>query len=378
MPSKRILIFSLSYLPLVGGAELAIKEITNRLHEYQFDMVTMRFSPEHPEFEAVGNIHVYRVGPGKAGYIHKILFIPRAVWKARKLHNKRPYNSFWAMMTNMLLPISILRLLGVRTPYALTLQDGDPFEQVFRRIRIRFFSPLLKYGFRHAAVIQVISTFLAEWPKRMGYQGRIALIPNGVDYRKFSEPSSKTYIGKENPIRLITTSRLVKKNGVGDVIEAMKLLPEKYVFDILGSGELEINLREQAKSLGGRVRFLGHVDHNEIPNFLHRAHIFIRPSLSEGFGSSFVEAMAAGLPVIATQVGGIPDFLFDPDKDKKHPSTGLFVKVHDPMGIAKQVERLMNNERFRETIITNARRLAKDKYDWNLIAKEMGVKVFSI
>ena len=91
----------------------------------------------------------------------------------------------------------------------------------------------------------------------------------------------------------------------------MKLLPKSVSFLVFGLGPDKEILEQLSKSEGvtDRVRFLGQINHSEMPKYLKVSDIFIRPSLSEGFGISFIEAMAAGIPVIATQEGGIADFL---------------------------------------------------------------------
>ena len=367
---KRVLIFSLSYFPLVGGAEVAVKEITDRLgEEIEFDLVTLRFSKKHSRFEKVGNVNVYRIGGG-FGYLSKIFFVPRAALFT--LHHK--YDFYWAMMTYMLFPAALARILGGRTnrtDYVLTLQDGDPFSRVFNRWFILPFKPLLSYGFKHAAKVQAISNFLAQWARQMGYQGGTLVIPNGVDLEKFQNPKPRTQ--NPNEIILVTTSRLVPKNGVGDVIEAMKFLPEHFKLKIIGSGRLESKLKLQATNykLQTRIEFLGEIPHSEIPKYLHQADIFVRPSLSEGQGISFIEAMAAGLPVIATPVGGIPDFLED-------GVTGLFVEPKNPRLIAFQVQKLVSDRVLRDKITINARRMVMERYNWNLIARDMKNKVFKI
>jgi glycosyltransferase involved in cell wall biosynthesis len=81
--------------------------------------------------------------------------------------------------------------------------------------------------------------------------------------------------------------------------------------------------------------------------------------------------MAAGLPVIGTAVGGIVDFLKDGE-------TGLVCEVKNPESIAEQVKRLMDDKELREKIVTNGRRLAEEKYDWDLIASQMRSRVFAI
>lgn len=365
----KVLIFSLSYHPKIGGAEVAINEITARIpkEEIEFDMVTLRFSHEHPKFERINNVNVYRIGGG-LGYFSKVLFIPQA---AAFTFGKK-YDLYWAMMTYMLFPISIARILGDRTPYVLTLQDGDPFTHVFNRLRIIFFKPLLSLGFRHAHKVQTISNFLAGWARQAGAKGSVEVIPNGVDVEKFSN-SNSSFQSSNNPDEkvLITTSRLVEKNGVGDVIKALTLLPQSVRFKILGVGELEAKLKKQVKesNLEERVDFLGFVPPEEIPKHLHAADIFIRPSLSEGMGISFIEAMAAGLPVIATPVGGIPDFLKDSE-------TGVFCEPNNPQSIATAVTKLINDQALAVKVKENALKMVKEHYGWDLIAKEMKRRVF--
>ncbi len=147
----------------------------------------------------------------------------------------------------------------------------------------------------------------------------------------------------------------------------MTFLPLSVKFLIVGTGPLEKMLKDKAEllKLNDRVKFVGFIPHRETPLYLHASHIFVRPSLSEGMGVSFVEAMAADLPVIATNVGGIPDFLTD-------RKTGLFCEVQNPKSVAEKVEELMNNKELRDSIVKNAREMVKEKYDWNLISKEMG------
>ena len=328
---------------------MAVKEITDRVKDIEWDLVTLRFDKSHLKFERIGNVNVYRIG-----CLNKILFVPQAALFAMR----RKYDFYWCIMTYMLFPA----ILALRAPYILTLQDGDPFERVFNRWFILPFRPLLSWGFKHAAKVQAISTFLAKWSKRED----AIVIPNGVDTERFQSTKS----GAQNTdIVLITTSRLVEKNGIGDLIEAMKFLPKNVRLQIIGTGHLESKLKNLATGLP--VEFIGSVFQNLIPKYLHNADIFVRPSLSEGLGSSFIEAMAAGLPVIATPVGGIPDFLI-------HEETGLFCELKNPESIALQVKKLVSDKLLREKIIENAQKLVKEKYDWNLIASDMRSKVFDI
>src|SRR3989344_9096540 len=92
--SKKILIFSIAYIPFVGGAELAVKEITDRVNDLEFDMITLRFNKNWPKFEKIGNINVYRISSPK-------LFFPFAAFlKAIRLNMKRRYCLVWSIMAN--------------------------------------------------------------------------------------------------------------------------------------------------------------------------------------------------------------------------------------------------------------------------------------
>ncbi|MEA1962812.1 MAG: glycosyltransferase family 4 protein [Patescibacteria group bacterium] len=388
---KKILIFSIAYYPFCGGAEVAVKENTDRIKDFQFDMVTLRFDKKLSKFEKIGNINVYRIGfcgnsvdisdlnkfPLK---INKYLFPFLAYLKARKLYKKNKYDIVWAIMANYSgFGALFFKIFHKKVKYLLTLQEGDPLDYYRKRIGMLF--SFFKKIFTKADSIQVISKYLGDYACDMGFKGKPILVPNAVNIKHFSSEykeeelrAFKKKLGKEkDDIFVITTSRLAKKNAIGDVIKAFEFLPKNIKFLILGIGPDEKKIRELAKEkkVDERILFLGYVDHKIIPKYLKISDIFIRPSLSEGFGNSFVEAMAAGIPVIATPVGGIVDFLFDPDKNPDKKPTGIFCEVNNPESIADKINRLTKNPSLVEEIIGNAKELAVKKYDWDIIAKDM-------
>lgn len=371
--TRRILIFSTAYFPLVGGAEVAVKEITDRITDVDFDMVTLRFDSKHLSQERLGNITIYRIDSSKT-------FFPiKAFMFASKLHKENKYDAVWAIMAAYAgFAALFFKMRFPNIKYILTLQEGDPIDYIKRRAF--FVYPVFKRIFLRADVIQTISNYLANWAREMGYKGKIEVIPNGVDLKKFTSPplaarESTPLLDKERgmgEVVLITTSRLVEKNGVGDIIDALEYLPENVKLEILGVGPLESELKLKAKKLKSseaRIKFLGLISPEKIPDYLHQADIFIRPSLSEGMGNSFIEAMAAGLPVIATPVGGIVDFLKDGE-------TGLFCEVKNPKSIAEQVKKLIDNPELESRLIETASRMVKEKYDWDLVARNMKEHVF--
>src|SRR3989344_681817 len=93
-------------------------------------------------------------------------------------------------------------------------------------------------------------------------------------------------------------------------------------------------------------------------------------------GNSFIEAFAAGLPVIATQEGGIADFLFDENRDPDKPITGFAVSKNSPAEIAAQVRHIMEHPEKVRAVTATARALVGERYDWDIVAKDMREKVF--
>jgi len=378
---KRVLIFSLAYAPFVSGAELAVKEITDRIKDIDFDLITLRFNRKWPKSEKIGNVNVYRIGGGK-------LFFPFfAFYKARQLHKKNGYDSVWSIMANRAgFAALFFKLWHPRVKYLLTLQEGDTLDYPEKRMGLAkiFIGGLFKKVFTKADYIQAISNYLADWARSMGAKAPVEVVPNGVDVEKFVKPACRTgrpkirkarlpdgQVKNQNEKIIITTSRLVYKNGVDTLIKAMAELSVQHrmsniKLQILGDGSEEKKLKNLAKELkvDDIVQFFGHIESEYVYEYLADADIFVRPSRTEGLGSSFLEAMGAGLPIIGTQAGGIPDFLKDGE-------TGLFCKVDDHKDLAEKIKLLMTDEEIAKRIAENGRRLILEKYDWDNIAPKM-------
>ncbi|MEK7208987.1 MAG: glycosyltransferase family 4 protein [Patescibacteria group bacterium] len=358
---RRLLIFSAAYQPFVGGAEVAVKEITDRLTDYDFDLITVNLDQKQPAEEEIGSVSIYRLTGSK-------YFFPLAAYRlAAKLHQEKKYDAVWAIMANQAgMAAALFKRRFSSVPFLLTLQEGDNLNSLAYRLRL--LAPRWFGVFRRADYLTAISNYLARWARQMGAQCPMTVIPNGVDLNNFQLLGSSFQDKKRNEKTIITTSRLVWKNGVDILIEAMQFLPSNARLQILGTGPEDRNLKLKAKSyhLEARVEFLGHVPPNEIPNYLAQADVFARPSRSEGLGNSFLEAMAVGVPVIGTPVGGIPDFLKDGE-------TGWFCKVNNPKSVAEKVKYILdpNNREKVEQVITNAKKLVMEKYEWIKISQRM-------
>lgn len=391
---KKVLIFSLNYYPhFIGGAEVAIKEITDRIspEDIEFHLVCLRMDSDLPKEEQIGNVLVHRIGIGRqAPSIADLQKFPLKLTKywyqfgaaraASQLHRKYHFDGIWAMMAHSCaVPAGIFKKKHPEVKYLLTLQEGDPPEYIEKLAKPVW--PWFVRGFTSADALQPISNFLRTWGQRMGFVGESEVIPNAVNTKHFTQSLSEAdrrvtreMLGvNEGAVLLVTTSRFVHKNACDDVIRALPLLPENVHFVIYGIGPDEAMLRELVKKEGleNRVHFMGQIGHAEMPTALKACDIFIRPSRSEGMGNSFVEAMAAELPVIATQEGGIADFLFDAKRNPDKKTTGWAVEKDSPEQIAKAVQDIIGHPEQVKAVLKTAKALAIAEYDWNLIADKM-------
>jgi len=361
---KTVLIYSTAYLPAIGGAERAIEEITARLSQsHRFVLVTARLSRTSPRLERIGAVDIIRVGVG-VPFIDKLLLATSGARVGAQALSNKPADVVWASMASY----GGLAALGYKEKcpsahFLLTLQEGDEFTHIARRAR--WIKKRFRNIFIRADAIQAISQYLARWAESMGATVPIVIVPNGVDVHKFTY--RHPHVNKKD-IQLITTSRLVKKNAVDDTIRSLVHLPDTVTLTIVGDGVERKNLEALTGSLNlsSRVEFVGAKVSAQIPQILSQADIFVRPSLSEGLGNSFLEAFAVGLPVIATPVGGISDFLIDGE-------TGWFAEVRNPESIASCVRYISDSAHSEhvQRVTTTARTLVERVYTWDVVTESI-------
>lgn len=385
MEKPKIFIFSTVYLPMIGGAELAIKEITDRLGEnFDFIMFTARFSRTLPKKERLGAIDIYRLGIGSP--LDKYLLPFLGYLKARRFLRDRHPTSLpaqageiqnpilWGMMASYgSIAAYFLKKQNPQIPFLLTLQEGDP-ERYLLKGRLGLMGFWVKKIIAHADRLQVISAYLKDFAVKMGADFmKTDIVPNGADLDVFTReiPLAErrelrlSYNMASNTKGVITASRLVHKNAIDILIQAMARVPAAHLF-IAGTGPEEGRLRVLAKKLNieKRTHFLGEISHQRLVRYYNASHIFVRPSRSEGLGSAFLEAMAAGLAIVATPVGGIPDFL-------KRGHTGFFCEVDNPEDLAFQIRNLAYNSRLRQQIAEKGKKLVEENYSWEKVAASM-------
>ena len=393
-PKKRVLIFSLVYYPnFHGGAEPAIKEITDRISpdDIEFHMVTCLWNSNIPRVERYGNVLVHRIGfglpdPEFKDYggkfklkINKYLFQIFGALKGLQLNKKYKYNAIWSMMAHSAgIPAVIFKLFSPKTPYVLTLQEGDPIEHIQRVMKLAW--PLFKRAFTSASIVQSISNYLSGWARQMGYKEEIVLVKNGANPNDLKEVFSQKEIDaikkdlgkKEGEVYLVNTSRLVRQKGFDTVIESLQYLPPHIKFVAVGDGEDEGKLKDLARKLNlkERVIFTGRVDRSVVTLYRKASDIFVAPSRSEGLGNAFVSALASRLPLITSGVGGIADYAVDGE-------TAWIVPPDDPKAIAKKVKEVLANPQKAKEISERARKMVERDYDWDNIARDMQKKVFA-
>ena len=373
--STRVIIFTTSFFPYVGGSEIAIHEITKRLKDVFFHIITHRFTEELSKEEDFQNGRISRVGYGWTKFFLPITGLNRAIKNspAFKENNQRPiiqayqasYGGGAAWIYKKIWPKSV---------FILTLQEG---KDLSGKNLVTFFRNLI---IKKADIITAISNYLADYARKVNPRAKIVVIPNGVDIQNFSRGFSdlaisnlkkKLGIEPDNKI-VISASRLVSKNGLDILIKAIAILNQNKdnEFKLIIAGNHPFFDKSRRKKLekmaeelgiGNSIIFAGIIDRYELPLYFKISNIFARPSRSEGLGNAFLEAMATGLPVIGTPVGGIPDFL-------KDGQTGLFCKVNNPADLAEKIKMLMVNKELRMKIVDNGRKLVTEKYDWNIIA----------
>ncbi len=154
--------------------------------------------------------------------------------------------------------------------------------------------------------------------------------------------------------------------GHREFFSALAALPERYPVEalIIGGGRREAEMRRLATELGlaGRVHFLGQRD--DVPDLLSALDLFVLPSHSEGVSLALLEAMAAGLPVIASRVGGLPEVVTDGEN-------GLLIPPQDPQALATALERLLADPDLAQKLGANARRHVEENYSLERLGREI-------
>ena len=200
---------------------------------------------------------------------------------------------------------------------------------------------------------------------------KIEQIYNGVDQAVFGEQHSRPALDmsegffSENMLVIGTVGRLAEVKDQGTLIEALNIIflsaPElrnKLKLMIVGDGPLKNFLQQKIESyqLQDSVWLAG--DRNNVPDFLSQMNIFVLPSLGEGVSNTILEAMATGLPIIATNVGGNPELVHEAEN-------GLLISVGDPNSLADAIINLINDPNLRNRMGKASLNRIRNDFSWD-------------
>ncbi|MEV3925238.1 glycosyltransferase [Actinomadura coerulea] len=220
------------------------------------------------------------------------------------------------------------------------------------------------------AVVATCSDETAELAAMGVPRDRVRVVPCGVDLDLFS-PAGPARDGR-GPHRLVVLSRLVERKGVDTAIRALAHLPDAELLVAGGpprdglDGDPEVRrLRRAAADAGvaGRVEFLGRLGRDEVPPLLRSASLVVSLPWYEPFGMVPLEAMACGVPVVATAVGGHLDTVVD-------GVTGVVVPPRDPERAARAIRRVLDDPAGRDAMGRAGGGRAREHYSWARVAAD--------
>lgn len=405
----------LHYPPVIGGFEIYSQNIAEGIGKTDDVFVVTCRVVNVPNREIKDKLRLIRTSPWvlkNLSYSKPWFILGSMLWiliKSFRIIKKEKIDLIHAQgfLSGIL---SFILKKTTKTPYILTIQSAD-FSVYHPRLNINIikfiYKKMEKLIFENADFCHAVSRYLENHFKNYNVK-KTAVVPNGVSKDKFKPDANKKATRKELGLEaenlIVCVSRLEHKNGTHDLIKAVDILNRRYtqmissdvtseeyadtrrnsasisvlpkaqnqsvsaLFKIIicGDGSEMQKLEKMVKdfNLGQSVLFLGDILHKDLPKYVACGDIFIRPSLAEGFGIVFLEAMAAGLAVIGTPVGGIPDFLHNNE-------TGLFCEPRNPEDIAQKIELLIMDKNLRRRLIENGLRIVKEEYLWDKIVNRI-------
>ncbi len=304
----KVLIISEGYYPYNGGLEKIVTEVVEGLNNTKQYQITVLTSTKKNEKKHVEKIHGIRVIYLPLNIVHgKINFI-------LELLNIRIYMKQLLMEDYDFISIQYMGYFSVvfsslktKTPYSISIHGMDVTGQKKCLVKL-----IQKRIVKNASVVISNSHYLAkELKEKIGYsfQAKLVVIWNGIHLEKY-KPDKELTLNKT----IVSVGRFVYKKGFDVLVDAFsrvkKQCPDARLI-IAGDGAEKLKCEKLAEKLEIRdsIDFLGLVDNEQIPSVMKQGRIFILPSRNEPFGIVILEAMALGIPVIATDSGGVTEIL---------------------------------------------------------------------
>ncbi|NPA68894.1 MAG: glycosyltransferase family 4 protein [Chlorobi bacterium] len=320
MPEEiKILMFNNEFPPLGGGTGTVNLELFNNLktnNNIKIDLITSAFGKKKEIIKFSDNITIYKY-PVKKKDIHHasnselLRYALKATIAGLKLCKKNNYDltMVWSAVPAGL-PALILKIFK-KIPYSVRVGGPDipGFEKRYDFI-YKIISPFIKTVWKNADSIIAKCKTEKEMIQKINPEIKVKIIYNGVDTKKFKPGKKKT----NKNIRIISPARLIKRKGQYTLIDAVSKLKNdgiKITADLVGEGDEKnayIKYAEK-KNVSKEIIFSGYVPGEKMPEKYNEADIFVLASYNEGMSNALLEAVACGLPVAVTDVGGTEEIV---------------------------------------------------------------------
>jgi glycosyltransferase involved in cell wall biosynthesis len=349
----KVFVQTIYFPPRLGGIENHAYYLCRGLAARGHSVVvaTSRTEPGSLAFDEEGGMRIHRVpipGRNTLGWaVNALLSIPLSLrwgWGADLVHA----HTFQAIP-----PVLSLRLLR-RRPLVVTIHSSH----FLRLMKKPAWRALFRFLLAPADFIFATSGELADQCRRVAPHTPVEEVVNGIDTDLF-RPTEPSLRRPEGRAILVTTRRLVKKNGVRYLIDGLPHILEKIPCDLylagVGPEREDLDRRVERHGIGEHVHFLGGVANADLPPLLSSADAVVIPSLVEATSLSALEAMACERPMAASRVGGLPEII-----DER---CGTLFRSGDPEDLAEKVVALLRKPREeREEMGREGRRRVAERW----------------
>lgn len=246
---------------------------------------------------------------------------------------------------------------GLHTPDSFTI-DGLEWWATYEASKIIVTSNSMKH--------EVSGHFHTPWEK-------VGIIPNAIDSSKYQVSIDRWAVRSRYGIQpheklILCVGRLVPQKGVEHLVHSVPIVarrrPESK-FIIVGDGWYRDHLEWIANTIGqsGRITFTGFISDSDLVALMKSADVMVVPSIYEPFGIVALEGMAAGVPLVASKIGGLAEFV-------EHDRTGVLVYPRNPESIAWGIDHVLSNPDHAKWLTQNAQGVVQKAYSWDAIAKK--------
>jgi glycosyltransferase involved in cell wall biosynthesis len=369
-PALRLLLINYEFPPLGGGGGNATANIAAELAAagVEVRVLTSGFTGlpacERRNGFEIHRIPVLRRRPDRCSVLEMLTFLLSSLVCAPLLARRWRPDGTIAFFTIPCGPAAWLIRVLFGIPWVASLRGGDVPGFLPRQIGAwhRLTRPVILGLWADAAAVVANSLGLAELARQAGPKIPIMVLPNGVDTVRY-RPVPERPRREDGGLRLLFVGRLVHQKGLDLLLEALAVAPRDVTLDIVGDGPEREALIGQAHRLGvsGRVRFLGWLDRDALPAHFQAADAFAFPSRDEGMPNAVLEAMACGLPVIATDVRGLAEVVVD-------GRSGWLVPPEDRTALAAAIGHCRADPALRVRRGAEGRLLAETRFSWRATA----------